>query len=211
MGANVYITPDAVWDFFSNNKERLKKEMVVIAENDDTNYAVYLTEDCNLPLFLVCKGSEKPEYKEWADEEDCSEIARKFYSTYLFPVIVTNDKFTKEIDEPEEDLTRQEMEDAQYEREDELMLALGDFLSVVIQEGDDGTDVLDAYGQDFFDEILDHFLEYIAQECCIPVYRPMILTDEETGCEIYTEYPYNDEYEYPFEDDETVFQSGGWL
>ena len=41
------------------------------------------------------------------------------------------------------------------------------------------------------DEILDYFLEYLGFDCCLPVYRPMFITDEDSGCELYTEFPYD--------------------
>ena len=106
-------------------------------------------------------------------------------------------------------MTRQDMEDAQYEREDELQLALCSFLAVVLGEEMfcDETDIMEFYGTEFVNDVLDNFLEYLATEYNLQIYRPMIVTDEETGCEIYTEYPYDtDSY---FEDDETVIP-GGW-
>lgn len=207
MGAKIYVQPNMIWQFFQQNKKRLESEMVVIAENINTEYAVYLTEDCTMPQFLVCKGDGSPEYKETANKNDCDKIAKKFYDTYLYPVEIDSDKYTdfEDIDDIDVNMTRQDMEDEQYERDDELRLALCDFLSVVFQEGNgDGTVIADMYGEDLIDEILDYFLEYIGFEYCIPIYRPMIITDEDTGCEIFTEYPYNDEYS---EDDETTIQS----
>ena len=66
---------------------------------------------------------------------------------------------------------------------------------------------MEFYGTEFVNDVLDNFLEYLATEYNLQIYRPMIVTDEETGCEIYTEYPYDtDSY---FEDDETVIP-GGW-
>ena len=72
--------------FFQSHKDRLSKEMVVIAENKDTEYAVYLTEDNALPLFSVCKGDAKPEYEECVlTETGCNEAAKRLYAQYLFP------------------------------------------------------------------------------------------------------------------------------
>ena len=51
MGVHIYVAANTVWAFFQSHKDRLSKEMVVIAENKDTEYAVYLTEDNALPLF----------------------------------------------------------------------------------------------------------------------------------------------------------------
>lgn len=193
MGVNIHIPADEVWSFFHKNKDRLTKEMVAIAENTDTEYAVYLTEDscCSgYPMFAVCKGDKEPEYEEGAiNQSDCTETAKKCYIRYLFPVIINDDRAIPE-DNDDEEMTAQEMQDNAYEREDELRLALCDFLQVVLQEGNDGTDIMDMYGSAFVDEVLDGFLENLSLEHCIPIYRPMFLTDEETGDEVYTEYPY---------------------
>lgn len=211
VGVHIYVAANTAWSFFQNNKGRLSKEMVVIAENTDTQYAVYLTEDNASPLLSVCKGDAKPEYEECVlTETGCNEAAKRLYTQYLFPVmIVDKKKCSSETQEESEDLTRQDMEDAQYEREDELTLALCDFLSVVLQESeDDSPEIADAYGTGFISDVLDHFLEYLALEQCLPIYRPMIITDEETGCEVYTEFPYEDDAGYPVDDDE--FSSGFW-
>ncbi len=80
-----------------------------------------------------------------------------------------------------------------YEREDELYMALQDFLAVVLQEKEEGITVADLYGNDMVEEILDHFLEYLAKEMCLEIYRPMFKLDEETGSEIYTQYPYEED------------------
>lgn len=213
MGVKIYVHPDEVWSFFKQNKKRLENEMVIIAENTDTEYAVYLTEYHTMPQLLACKGDKAPEYKEVTNEDGCSKVTKKFYTSYLYPVMVTTDKYSIldniDDDDDAEDMTRQDMEDAQYEREDELQLALCSFLAVVLGEEMfcDETDIMEFYGTEFVNDVLDNFLEYLATEYSLQIYRPMIVTDEETGCEIYTEYPYDaDSY---FEDDETVIP-GGW-
>lgn len=206
MGTNIHIPAEGVWAFFQKNKTRLAEEMVAIAENEDTDYAVYLTEDNGYPLLSVCKGKADPEFEEGAiSEKDCTETAKRCYVRYLFPVTVKNEHaFRSEDDTPfdEDDLSAQDMQDAIYEREDELQFAMADFLQIVLQEGTDGTDIINLYGMNMVDELLDSVLEYIAMELCLPVYRPMFLLDEETGEEIYEEYPYGDPPESLSDDDE---------
>jgi len=213
MGTEIHLRPAEVWPFYLKNRERLNKEMVIIAENTDTEYAVYLTDYCGQPQFLVCKGDEEPEYKELADITDCGDIAMKFYTNYLFPVTVTNDKYPldDEFECSDGEMTRQEMEDSQYEREDELQLALCDFLAVVLKESEeDPVEILNTYGASFIDEVLNYFLEYLGEEHCLPIYRPMIVIDEDTGYEIFTEFPYDIDSEHTIEDDETIMPTGGW-
>ena len=42
MGVQIHVPADKVWEFFQENKKRLKEEMVAIAENEDTEYTVCL-------------------------------------------------------------------------------------------------------------------------------------------------------------------------
>ena len=213
MGVHIHIPADAVWGFFQESRKRLNKEMVLIAENTDTEYAVYLTEENDLPVLAVAKGDEKTEYKgHCVSEDDCTTVAKKFYTRYLFPVMITDGKYIPEDvpDETEEDgdETWMDMEDTMYERNDELRLAMADFLAIALQEGDnDGTNILEAYGYEAVDEILDGFLKELSDNYGFHIYRPMIVTEKESGCEVFTEFPY-DEYEIdgedePDEEDET--------
>lgn len=213
MGVHIHIPADAVWGFFQESRKRLNKEMVLIAENTDTEYAVYLTEENDLPVLAVAKGDEKTEYKEHCvSEDDCTTVAKKFYTRYLFPVMITDGKYIPEdvSDETEEDgdETWMDMEDTMYERNDELRLAMADFLAIALQEGDnDGTNILEAYGYEAVDEILDGFLKELSDNYGFHIYRPMIVTEKESGCEVFTEFPY-DEYDIdgedePDEEDET--------
>ena len=208
MGVNIHVPADEVWSFFKKNKDRLEKEMVAIAENDDTDYAVYLTEDYGYPTFFVCKGDAEPEYEEGAiSEDDCLKTARKCYSQYLFPVTVCSQKSFQEDDDNDENETEdntQDIQDIMYEREDELRMALCDFLQVVLLDDEENPDVESTYGSAMIDEILDHFLEYLGFEHSLPVYRPMFVADEDTGCEVYTEFPYDMEGIYENDD------AGGW-
>lgn len=214
MSVNIDIPADKVWSFFQDNKERLSEEMVAIAENNETEYVVYLTEENRLPLFIVCNGRYDNEFSEGAvNESDCTETAKRCYARFLFPVTVSNKNAIphSQFDEADEDeeyeevLTEQEMEDAIYEREDELQLAMSDFLQVVLREGRDGTDIVGTYGESMVNEILDHVLEFLSDEMCLPIYRPTFLTDDDTGEEVYTEYPYDP---YDMYDDDETYVSG---
>ena len=66
-----------------------------------------------------------------------------------------------------------------YERNDELSLAMADFLAIALQEGDnDGTNILEAYGYEVVDEILDGFLKELSEDYGFHIYRPMIVTEK---------------------------------
>jgi len=197
VGVSIHIQPEDVWSFFEANEERLSREMVAIAENEETEYAVYLTENDGYPLFSVCKGDKEPEYEEVAiSHNDCTDTAKRCFVRYLFPVVVSSNTTTfdhEDEEEDAEDYTKQEQEDAIYQREDELAFALGDFLQVVLEEGCYGSEIIDIYGLQVINEILDHFLEYLANQYDFRIYRPTLFSDE--SGEYYVEYPYSDEEE----------------
>ena len=196
MGVKIYVPAEDVWAFFQSNTARLKEEMVAIAENVDTKYAVYLTEDKGYPSFSVCKGDSKAEYQEGAiSEDDCTDTAKKCYVRYLFPVMVTNEKgFPKSSFEELDglyDLTEQDRQDNVYVREDELRFAMCDFLKEALNLDCDPVEIMSACGAALVDDVLDANLEYIGIEHGLEVYRPMLLIDEENGDEVYTEYSYD--------------------
>lgn len=194
MGVKIYVPVNDVWSFFLKNIDRLSSEMVAIAENTDTEYVVYLTEENRFPLFYVCQGESAPEDEDVAiSKDDCAETARRFFAQYLFPLVVIDNKaIPPDSEEDPEDLTRQEMEDAAYERDDELRFAMSDFLQIAIGTDDSDEDLTDIYGDDFIDSILDVVLEKLASEFGISVYRPTLIEDEMTGEQVYNEFPYED-------------------
>lgn len=198
-GVKVYIPVDELWIFYLQNEERCKNEMILVAENTETGYAIYVTEEDGHFVISVCKDEEDPEYDEYVlNNEDCENTAKKLFLNYLVPVSVSNDKAVvsnDSFDDPDDDSpepTRQDLEDEVYEREDELDIAMKDFLATVLQEPDIDR-LVESYSQGFVDGVLDCILQTLAQEYGCEIYRPMFIEDEETGCEIYTQFPYNDE------------------
>lgn len=197
----IYVPVDELWSFYLQNSDRCKKEMVLIAENTDTGYAVYVTDEDGTLMFSVCKGDESPEYEEYAlNAEDCASTAKKMMLRYLIPFSIVNGRTVMpdnlpdglDDDDGELALSRQDMEDEMYEREDELDLAIKDFLAVVLQEPDSDRLVAN-YQQSFIDEVLNDFLSILAKDYCCEIFRPMFIEDTETGCELYTQFPYEED------------------
>lgn len=190
MGISIYVLPENVWEFFQKNKKRLSDEMVVIAENEDTGYAVYLTEEEDHPYFCVCQGKGAPEYEDIAIcKADCIEVAKVCCAKYLLPItVIANGDggciMEMATDEPDQ-------EDIMYEREDELAMALYDFLSVVLQEDESFCGATDISDPEWLEKVLDAILEDLATNFDMPIYRPMIITDD-LGNETYTDYPYGE-------------------
>ncbi len=213
-GVKMYVTPDEIWEFFNKNREKLIDSKVVVAENVDTKYAVLLTDAYDGVANLIVERDEVKIYSsyEW-DPDKCYRSYRQMVGNYLLPVIEDDLKeppAKREFSDydipddlppdvsigPEEQIDDDElhdMEDAQYEREDELFLATADYLSVVMNVGDgDGCAIVDAYGVQFVNEVTDHFLQYLADEWGADIYRPTLF-DGETGEQMMIEYPYRTE------------------
>lgn len=195
----VYVPANELWGFYTQNKKRCQEEMVLIAENTATSYAVYMTDDDGTLMLSVCKGEKEPEHEEYVmNDADCEASAKRLFMRYLVPFTVIDGKAVVSngpvLDEDGFSLSRQDMEDEMYEREDALDLAIKDFLAVVFQE-DDGETVAAEHGEDFIQEVLHHILEYLTNEHCIQIYRPMFFRDDDTGSEIYSQFPY-DEYTF---------------
>ena len=191
MGIKIHVNPGDVWDFFDKNLARLAKEMVLIAENEDTDYSIYLTEDQNYPLLSVYKNDLKLYEEGVISRTDCEKTTKGLYTKYLFPLVVTSKDFDSASEEAllfGEPASKQDIEDEIYERSDELYLATIDFLQVLLGYRDPDM-LISEYG-DITEEFLDSTCEFLSEEYGIPIFRPMFVVDEETGDETYTEFPY---------------------
>lgn len=199
MGVKIHLKPTEVWPFFDKNFDRLKKEMVAIAENEETGHSVYLTESNGCPLLSVYREDNQLYVEGAVSAKDCEDTAKRMYLKYLFPVVVTDPKPNiipeqedKDDEISNEELELQALEDAIYEREDELLLATTDFLEVLLNCN--GPEQISAmYGKHIAEDFLESACEMLARDHMISVYRPTWVTDEETGAEEYVEFPYEDE------------------
>ena len=211
----IYLEEHSVWEFFSENKERLKDEQVLIAESD-AGFQIYLTEQSGFPQIRVY-NSDKCKYQETCiDEKDATAVATWAYNIYLIssgPIAKANkipvesakpqkqEEPEKHDEQPDpqtdleelEALEREELRDEMYEREDELLMAVRDCLTVLLEvdEDQDGT-LEELYG----DDIVEYFLEHLCQEIVNGKYgsvrRPLFI-EEDDGSFIYIEYPYDNE------------------
>lgn len=198
MSVKIHVKPEDVWKFYNRNASQLAEEMVSIAENEDTGTNVYLTEDNDSPQLVVTDNNDKVVHEEYlVSHRDAEHSAKKIYEKYMVPIDVGGDE------EDDEEITRSDMEDAIYEREDEILMAFEDFLEVLMEA--DRDILYDGYHDKQFDDLLNKVVRTIAVDAGIRVRRPMFLVDERTGLEVYTEYPYE---EYDFDDDEIEATNG---
>lgn len=188
MSEKVYLKPEDIWVFFCRNKGRLEREMVEVASSSSGEYTVYLTMDVSLhPRFFVYEygNDEVPVHEEWCvNETDTENTAIRLYKEYVYLDLVSEAN-----DDTGDDEDGVSIDDEIYQRDDELKLAMVDFLSCVLQKSN-SDDVIGEYGESFVLEVLDHVLEYISYDHCIPIFRPMFVEDPETGDEVFEEFPY---------------------
>ena len=183
LGMNILLAPEKIWAWAQepDTKIRLKSEMVLIAESECTGYEIYVSIDSKL-VTLYVYDDDKMEYSEAVvSAEDCKSTANRLFSKYL----MLNE--TKH----EGTLLDADMYDEIDMREDELMFAFLDFLSVACD-----CDMIAAFDAGYAEDVRDAFediLARLAHEHGFLVYRPTFITDDETGDEMYIEYPYSDE------------------
>ncbi len=178
MSVISYIEPKHIWPFFQRNKQRLQTEQVLIAENEKTEYSLYLTAEEGLPTFLVyhCNDTECVHKEGAVDEQDCFDTVTKCCAEYLLPSASSKEEQVELI----------------ADREWELFVAMDDFLTTVTR-GDDChycSGFVDTYGGDAVQEILDDVLQRLAEGYCLPIYRPT-MKDDGAGGVTMDDYPYN--------------------
>lgn len=181
MGSNVILKPKEVWEYFNENIDDLKEKMHLIAEHTEYGVEIYITEVDELPKVIAFADDVQYDEEMIVSENDCKDTITRFYDTFL------TEKFIELLSEAEI-LEQLSTEDIIAERETELDDAVSDFLYVALN-GVVDTD-FDGDFEKVCRDIKEHFLEYLARDQKLKVYRPMILEDEETGEDFYEEYPY---------------------
>jgi hypothetical protein len=189
MPAAIHLKPKDVWAFFERNKERLCREMVLIAENTDTDTKLYLSSENNLPYIYAVVNGKEVSKEGMITALDASDTTYGYYFKYL----VTPDKKAPLPDDsdcpPEDDeKTPKDVLDEIYEREDALYFALRDFLEVAL---DVDEEELSEYQPDVMDQMLDDVLSLLAERYACAIYRPTLMDDTETGLEYIENYPYS--------------------
>lgn len=167
---NVILEPSEVWDYFEQNVEKLHSSYHLIASNNEYGAEIYITVNSYGEAQIIAElDGDRMETTTVFNAEECEKVCRSVYDDYLTPSAVSSAVEEESLIEARE----QELDDAVY-----------NFLM----------DVLDEY-QDDMDELVEtakeHFLEFMAREMKLPVYRPMHLVDED-GEEFFSEYPYED-------------------
>lgn len=191
--------PQDVWSLFLKERDVLRTQLKEIAENPEFGVVVYLTCSAEMAEIVVDVDDNEFYSETCFNEQDCTATVRMVYEKYLTDKII--DIFCEDEEEQEQEKAyrRQQIEIDIDDRESQLDIAIYDFLGVVLDDFslDDFTDESDK----IYEDIKEHFLEYLARKWGLPIRRPMYLEDE-NGEEFFEEYPY-DCMEFEDEDNPT--------
>ena len=205
---NIILQPDECWQYFKDNKELLKQEIHMIAEEPNFGIAIYLANDSELPYVAVYVDDDMVDSCFALDEQDLTYTVDEFYKKYIEDSFQTLLRVSEEDEDEEESFddfdmdlefddfypswTNEKEEESESsteddlinDREEEINVSLENFLETVCEKS-----IVFAFKPDEIDEIKDHFCEYLARKYKLEIWRPMYLEDE-NGKDFYTEYPY---------------------
>lgn len=184
MAQEIIVQPEDVWRIFESEEWYLRDHMKAIGLNRQFGAAVYLSSEGGAPVITAYLDDDEVESEYCTDQADCRLTAKRFFDDYLTEKVIDKAVNT-EIDSIQSHFEQQcEIDD----RESELDMAVEDFLSVAL----DSTTIADYFddAEEVFEDIKDHFIEYLARKFGLPIRRPMFLEDED-GKEFYEDYPYD--------------------
>ena len=203
----IHLKPNEVWKFFHDHRVRLEEEMLEIASNTETNTAIFLTEQDGFPFVSVYKNDQLVHEDYCVSDTDSEETMRDIYIKYMPPFYVTVNDETKAADSDSsdddadvEEITLAECEDKINEREDEITLAIQALIEVLTEDSVGALEF--GPGDETFEDIVDHIVEFLAVDCGFRVRRPMFIIDEESHEEVFSEYPY-EEFDFEASREET--------
>lgn len=195
---DITIQPEGVWNYFQSKKKELTTMMHRIAENLDYGVKVYVTESAGHPKIVVEMDNEEVYSETCIGKEDTRQTVSRIYNKYLTSQVLSEvfGKFGDEIKDDDDDaeiddddlhLLLIEEEEEIDEREMELDSAIYDFVQAVLDEPLE--DYAASPADVIYEDLKEHFLEYMARKWDLMIRRPMFLEDE-NGEEFYEEFPY---------------------
>ncbi|MBR4022684.1 MAG: hypothetical protein IKI94_08875 [Ruminococcus sp.] len=165
---NIYVKPDEIWDYFQKNKKHLEEVVEVIAEvelDDKTKLQVCITEDSGYPKLTLELEDDVLEKECAISKSDCDIVSRKLYTTFESTAERLNESF--EVEEENEELIN-------YEREDEILEALAEFLTVILDIPVDAFD-----DEELVAMILESFEEVLYNDFGLVIDRGETIVEED--------------------------------
>lgn len=178
----ITIEPCNLWEYMEKkDKEgQLGAVMYEIAKNEEYGISVYASKDEKGRYCIVVEADEYEVFNEWVTDRDDAEVTcAKVYENYLTEKVI---QVLSDVGGDEED---PDIEEEIRLREDELTNCTEEFLMEIL-----GRDAyFDGVEFEMINDCKEHFIEYVARKYGLPIYRPMILEDE-NGEDFFEEYPY---------------------
>lgn len=180
-----------VWEVFQRERESLLDSMKEIASAEAIGSAIYLTNEGGIPVIVVYVDDDEVRAEPCYGPADCEATVKDIYDTFLNESGVVNALLGDDDGNPDDDdgyFSTFEKDSQIEDREDELSLAVSDFIDIACPYGT--LDILtNAEFDEMIEDVKDHFCEYLARKWNVPVKRPMYLEDDD-GTDFFTLYPY---------------------
>ena len=166
--------------------------MEPIAENRETGVTIFLTGeergDMILPDVVVFMDDTKVYEECSVSRYDCESTVQKIYNGYLYTEQIVNSAIDRDIKREADELTDYYNQMEIDDRETLLTDAAYSFLCEILDDPIEKI-VGKIESEEIIEDFKDHALEYLARKWELPIYRPMILEDD-NGEDFYEEYPY---------------------
>lgn len=181
---NIYLAPSQIAGYFKRNAITLETRSVLCAENGECS--IYLSNEDGIMVFSVT-GINGDEYTfEVYDDDDLDQYIRSLMKIgFMEEEIEMYDEEQFDVDESADiDYLRSQI----AEREEELNTSVINMVYDVL--GDDADEITEVDIERAAGTIKEIVCDVLAKKYGFPVYRPMMLIDEDTGEEFFEEYPY---------------------
>lgn len=176
---DIIIKPEEIWKYFIEHREELKSSMEPVAQNDDYDVIIYLTNEDDMPCLTIESSNVESEEYHVEGEDSCEDTVRLVYDLYLTDQIMSL--------VAGEEMAKIDREDMIADREYELDDAVMSFICTAAGDEYGYTDI--EVPDDVIEDCKEHFLEYLYRKHGLEIRRPMELEDDEG--EFFEEYPYD--------------------
>lgn len=211
MSRVIHVQPEFGYKYFTQNTERLAEELVEIASDSKSDTSVYMTEENGDLLLYVYQKDKRVFQRNCRNSYEARVGMQDIYERYL-PVVQAveatdgadqSQDIDDEGDESEmktdlDAMSDEEFEKYMEEREAVIAAAVYDMIEVLTEDSIGALEV-DQADDGCLDNIVDHIVEHLAIKCGLRIRRPMVVSDDDSGKFVRTEYPYE---EYDFSEEE---------
>ena len=192
---DIIIQASDVWDYAEEHASELVNISHIIASNEDYGIEVLINKeevDDDMVHISVEEDDEEVFWEDLKDRTQAEKTVQEIYDNYLTSKVLETLGYIKVnvISNNKDDEVDEEKDDIQY-RENDLDLAVYDFIETVVDCSLDYVFSNQQVQEEFLQDCKEHFLEYMARKWGMNIYRPMYLYTEK-GERYFTEYPYKE-------------------